>query len=102
MSYQAAKTFDRLGTRYRPGDPLPTDLDKATLDHYQRHGMLREPQAPAETKPASPRRTRTPAAPKDAKPAAPQSTAAADAASAVPPQELLQTQEPLDPADIEA
>lgn len=44
---EAAKTFDRNGIRYRPGDALPADLDTTTLAHYQRHGMVREARTPA-------------------------------------------------------
>lgn len=66
---QAAKTFDRNGVRYRPGDPLPEGLDKVTLEHYKRHGMVREVR-PAETKPAASRQ-RKPAEPRQLKPAAP-------------------------------
>lgn len=56
MTFEAAKTFDRDGVRYRPGDPLPSDLDKQTLDHYKRHGMVRPAsRAPAEKKPATPK-----------------------------------------------
>ena len=52
---EAAKTFDRNGIRYRPGDALPADLDTTTLAHYQRHGMVREARtpAPAVKKPAA-------------------------------------------------
>ena len=39
---EVAKTFDRNGIRYRPGDALPPDLDTTTLAHYRRHGMVRE------------------------------------------------------------
>lgn len=60
---QVAKTFDRGGKRYRPGDPLPDGLDKPTLDHYKRYGMVCEAKpevtkptaAPGVTKPVSPR-----------------------------------------------
>lgn len=55
---EAAKTFERDGKRYRPGDPLPDGLDGPTLAHYKRHGMIREPRgkepAPANRKPAGP------------------------------------------------
>lgn len=55
---EVAKTFERDGKRYRPGDPLPEGLDAVTLAHYKRHGMVREPRAktpgPAEKKPAGP------------------------------------------------
>ena len=44
---QAAKTFDRNGIRYRPGDALPPDLDAPTLAHYRRYGMVREASTPA-------------------------------------------------------
>lgn len=61
---EVAKTFDRNGVRYRPGDPLPEGLDKTTLDHYKRHGMVREVK-PGETKPATPTRRSRSAAPKN-------------------------------------
>jgi hypothetical protein len=64
---EVAKSFERDGKRYRPGDPLPPDLDKTTLAHYQRHGMVREAK-PSENKPAAP--ARKTATPKVAKPAA--------------------------------
>lgn len=71
---EVAKPFDRGGIRYKPGDPLPKDLDKTTLDFYKRHGMVREPvdkQAkPTERKPAGPRQTRQPS-PTQTKPTAP-------------------------------
>lgn len=54
MNYQAAKSFDRDGTRYRPGDDLPEGLDKVAIAHYQRHGMIREAPTPTTTKPAGP------------------------------------------------
>ncbi|MDH0897785.1 hypothetical protein N5C12_00200 [Comamonas aquatica] len=54
MNYQAAKSFDRDGTRYRPGDDLPEGLDKVAIAHYLRHGMIREAPAPGTTKPAGP------------------------------------------------
>ena len=59
---EAAKTFDRNGIRYRPGDALPTDLDATTLAHYRRHGMVREIHTPAPTvkKPAAPRKQAAP------------------------------------------
>jgi len=67
---EVAKTFERNGVRYRPGDELPPDLDKDVLAHYQRHGMVREARTPgpAETKPAAP--ARKAATPKVTKPAA--------------------------------
>ena len=66
---EVAKTFDRDGVRYRPGDTLPEGLDKQTLEHYKRHGMVREAK-PSENKPAAPRR-RSAQEPKQTKPAAP-------------------------------
>lgn len=54
---EAAKTFERDGKRYRPGDAMPDGLDAVTLAHYKRHGMVREPRtkpAPGEKKPAGP------------------------------------------------
>lgn len=54
---EAAKTFERDGKRYRPGDAIPDGLDAVTLAHYKRHGMVREPRtkpAPSEKKPAGP------------------------------------------------
>lgn len=59
MTLEVAKTFERNSVRFRPGDPLPTDLDKQTLDHYKRHGMVRPAsRAPGEKKPT---RQRAPA-----------------------------------------
>lgn len=62
MNYQAAKSFDRDGTRYRPGDDLPESLDKVAIAHYQRHGMIREAPAPGTTKPAGPAQPSAPGA----------------------------------------
>ena len=42
MDLKVGKTFERLGQRYRPGDAAPPDLDKPTVQHYLRHGMLVE------------------------------------------------------------
>lgn len=70
---EVAKTFDHDGVRYRPGDPLPPNLDKQALEHYKRYGMVRDVK-PSETKPAAPRQ-RKQAEPKASKPAAPSSTA---------------------------
>ncbi|WP_417282656.1 hypothetical protein [Comamonas sp.] len=72
---EVAKTFDRDGVRYRPGDPLPEGLDKITMDHYKRHGMVREVK-PQEAKPAA-RRGRTAQEPKHTKPAGPANTTGA-------------------------
>ena len=73
---EVAKSFDRAGKRYRSGDPLPPDLDKLTLEHYKRHGMVRESSAkPENTKPAAPRR-RTAPGPTQTKPASPTNTGA--------------------------
>ena len=74
MELKVAKTFDRLGQRYRAGDAPPPDLDKATVQHYLRHGML------VEAAPAAPARQARAAAPRqkqEAKPPAPQSTGGA-------------------------
>ncbi len=70
---EVAKTFERDGKRYRPGDPLPDGLDAVTLAHYKRHGMVREPRAkapgPADKKPASPASPpHTPAPPRNSSP----------------------------------
>ena len=64
---EAAKTFDRNGIRYRPGDALPADLDTTTLAHYQRHGMVREARTPSPSvkKPAAPRKAPTPRPPEN-------------------------------------
>lgn len=64
---EAAKTFIRNGIRYRPGDALPDDLDKITLAHYQRHGMVREARTPSPStkKPAVPRKAATPRPPEN-------------------------------------
>jgi hypothetical protein len=85
---EVAKTFERNGVRYRPGDKLPPDLDKDVLAHYQRHGMVREARTPgpAETKPAAPaRKAATPKVPKpvtDPKPAETKDASKDEAASA--------------------
>ena len=73
---EVAKTFDRNGIRYRPGDALPPDLDTTTLAHYHRHGMVREARtpAPAVKKPAA-RKPQAVAKPLEEK------TAAADSAA---------------------
>ncbi|WP_156362895.1 hypothetical protein [Xylophilus sp. Leaf220] len=39
---KVAKTFVRLGHRYKPGDDVPADLDKETQTHYLRLGMIAE------------------------------------------------------------
>ena len=72
---EVAKTFDRDGVRYRPGDTLPEGLDKQTLEHYKRHGMVREAK-PSENKPAAPRR-RPAQEPKQTRPAGPANTTGA-------------------------
>lgn len=74
MKLLVAKTFDRLGQRYRAGDAPPPDLDKTTVQHYLRHGMLVEapPNAPARQA-----RTVAPRQKQEAKPPAPQSTGGA-------------------------
>lgn len=92
MDYHVAKTFNRLGVRYRPGDAPPPDLDLVTTAHYLRHGMLAE--AATAAKPAT-RTRRTPApqqastptptegqgpAPTQGQPAAPDNTTTAPAA----------------------
>lgn len=73
---QAAKTFERNGVRYRPGDALPSDLDATTKAHYLRHGMIREGGAPAptQTKPAAPARRPRPPGPKQAETPGPTQT----------------------------
>ncbi len=70
MELKVAKTFDRNGQRYRAGDAPPPDLDKPTVQHYLRHGMLVEA-APA----GAPAGRRAAARQKqESKPAAPQNT----------------------------
>lgn len=70
MEYEIGKTFKSGGKLLKPGEPLPDGLDKVTLEHYKRHGMVREVK-PQETKPeASKRRTSTPR-PKENKPVGP-------------------------------
>ncbi|EHN64279.1 hypothetical protein [Comamonas testosteroni] len=60
MEYEIGKTFKSGDKLLKPGDPLPAAMDKITLDHYKRHGMVREVK-PQESKPdASKRRTTTP------------------------------------------
>lgn len=68
---EVAKTFRRDGMLYRPGDELPEGLDKVTLAHYKRHGMIAEPE---ETKPAGPARRRSPSRPANTKPTGPAQT----------------------------
>lgn len=70
MEYEIGKTFKSGGKLLKPGEPLPDGLDKVTLEHYKRHGMVREV-TQQETKPeASKRRTAT-TRPKETKPAGP-------------------------------
>lgn len=70
MEYEIGKTFKSGGKLLKPGEPLPDGLDKVTLEHYKRHGMVREVK-PQDTKPdTSKRRTSTPR-PKEIKPAGP-------------------------------
>lgn len=105
---EAAKTFERDGKRYRPGDPLPEGLDAVTLAHYKRHGMVREPRAktpgPAEKKPAgpaSPPQTPTPrrnSSPKPANTAGLQAAGQGAATDNAPPAPLPPT-DPTPPAD---
>lgn len=91
---EIAKPFDRLGRRYNPGDPLPEDLDKTTLDFYKRHGMVRQTAdkqpKPSERKPAAPRQTRQPG-PNQTKPAGPAHVQAADGLSVPNAADLGQT-----------
>ena len=70
MEFEIAKTFMRGGALLRPGDDLPEGLDKITLDHYKRHGMVREVK-PQETKPEASKRRTTTQRPKENKPAGP-------------------------------
>lgn len=105
---EVAKTFERDGKRYRPGDPLPDGLDAVTLAHYKRHGMVREPRAktpgPAEKKPAgppSPAHPPTPrrnSSPKPAHTAGLQAAAQGAATDPAPPAPLPPT-DPTPPAD---
>ncbi|WP_373785908.1 hypothetical protein [Delftia acidovorans] len=98
---EVAKTFERDGKRYRPGDPLPDGLDAVTLAHYKRHGMVREPRAkapgPAEKKPASPASPpQTPAprrnsSPKPAHTAGLQAAGQGAATDTAPPAPILPT-----------
>lgn len=70
MEYEIGKTFKSGGKLLKPGEPLPDGLDKVTLEHYKRHGMVREVK-PQDTKPdASKRRTST-LRTKETKPAGP-------------------------------
>ena len=70
MEYEIGKTFKSGGKLLKPGEPLPDGLDKVTLEHYKRHGMVREVK-PQEAKPeASKRRASTPRS-KENKPAGP-------------------------------
>ncbi len=61
---QVLKTFVADGKKFRPGD-TPPEVDKVTIEHYVRHGMVGElpkPEPkkeriakPSETKPAAPK-----------------------------------------------
>lgn len=87
---QILKTFiDSTGHRHKVGASVPKEWDKATLAHYQHHGMVgdaqstakpqtnpRKPAGPAEKKPAAPRETKAAA---EAEAAAAESAAAAAA-----------------------
>ena len=62
------KTFiDSTGHRHKVGADVPKEWDKATLAHYQHHGMVGDAQAAAKPQ-AKPRK---PAGPAEKKPAAP-------------------------------
>lgn len=87
------KPFNRGGQHYARGSDAPADLDKATIAHYRRHGMVTaedakaaegsstaSPAAPAaparKPRQVSPSETK-PAGPSETKPAAPSGTTAA-------------------------
>ncbi|EPD44785.1 hypothetical protein HMPREF9701_00373 [Delftia acidovorans CCUG 274B] len=105
---EAAKTFERDGKRYRPGDPLPEGLDAVTLAHYKRHGMVREPRdktpGPAEKKPSAPPSPAQPPTPRRNSSPKPANTAGLQAAGQgaatdnAPPAPLPPT-DPTPPAD---
>jgi hypothetical protein len=100
------KPFNRGGQHYARGSAAPADLDKATIAHYRRHGMVtaedakaaegssttspvapaRKPRQPgsSETKPAGPTETK-PAGPTETKPAAPAGAAAGDGSTSGDP-----------------
>ena len=78
---QILKTFiDSTGHRHKVGADVPKEWDKATLAHYQHHGMVGE--SPGTSKaPAKPRKL---AGPAEKKPAAPSETQAASADATQP------------------
>lgn len=74
MSIEIAKPFTRNGHHLRPGDAVPDDVDKPTLEHYRRHGMVREAKPAKPEKPAKAVKPTGPTEP--AKQPAPQETKA--------------------------
>lgn len=71
---QILKTFiDSTGHRHKVGAAVPKEWDKATLAHYQHHGMVGDGQGTSKPRVT----TRKPAGPAEKKPAAPGETQAA-------------------------
>lgn len=71
---QILKTFiDSTGHRHKVGAAVPKEWDKATLAHYQHHGMVGDAQGTSK----APARPRKPVGPAEKKPAAPRETQAA-------------------------
>ncbi|CAN7202171.1 hypothetical protein LJR118_000606 [Acidovorax sp. LjRoot118] len=71
---QVAKPFLRDGVVLQPGDPVPDGLDKATLDHYKRHGMVAEPTDTKPRRQAGKTAPKPPPGPNETKPAGPAET----------------------------
>lgn len=70
---QILKTFiDSTGHRHKVGAAVPKEWDKATLAHYQNHGMVGDGQGTSKPRAT----TRKPAGPTEKKPAAPSETQA--------------------------
>jgi hypothetical protein len=81
---QILKTFiDSTGHRHKVGADAPKEWDKATLAHYQHHGMV----SAGEGTGKAPSKTQKPAGPIQKKPAGPSQTKApgADASGATDP-----------------
>lgn len=70
MEYEIGKTFKSGGKLLKPGEPLPDGLDKVTLEHYKRHGMVREVK-PQEAKPEASKRRTVTQRPREIKPVGP-------------------------------
>lgn len=83
---QILKTFiDSTGHRHKVGAAVPKEWDKATLAHYQHHGMVGDEASTAKTV-AKPRKS---VGPTEKKPAAPTETQ--QVAPGAPPTEPIDT-----------